>query len=1017
MNLCVAAARRAAWMVCALVLAGGVLAAPAAAKVDITGLIAKPIPAGSSCSTTTATETRSQAGAHEDFCIAMAFNGHGSAELGNIPGLGDDVRDLRMSMPTGQVGGATATPTCSAAKFQSTGGCPSSAQVGEASARIEGIVPLTESLLKGQIFNLAPRGAEAARLGIQLELAGIAAVQKVEAVITLRGGDGGLDAVSVGQPRDFLGIPIELRRFNLKLWGSKTEHPSLLRSFVVNPTDCSRPATTTVHITSYAGVDETASASYQPTGCDRLSFTPSMILEGDRQADAPASVTAGLTFPDSDEPLAQPKVKRAAVVLPPGFELSPSAGSEPGFVGCTDEQFAASSAAPAACPAGAKVGTVLFRSPLIADPLAGTVYVAEQRPGKPRIRMFIFAETGPAPEAVRVKLTANAVADPSTGQLTTTLEDIPAVPFTEFRLTFRGGPTAIIATPRTCATRTGSTTVVPDNGGAAATPTARIATDLGCGDPARFAPGMGASLSTAWAGAPTVLTMGLSRPDGHARLTSAHISLPAGFSGKLTAAPACPPLESGLGTCGPESRVGSVRALAGPGPSPTLAEGDVFLTAPLVAGDLAGLSIVVPAKFGPLSFGNLVSVARIVVRPDIGLDIIVNEIPRRVDGISVQLRAMVLTIDRAGFGYNATSCTPLGIVARLASDLGGTALVGAPYQAVGCDRISYAPTIDATLGGGAEETLENGHPTLSTTVGSQLGNGNTQGLELTLPDGLSIDVDRIKRSCPLARYEAGTCPDEAIIGDAVAITPLLPVPLRGAVTFVSVPGTPLPELRIDLKGPISITLAGKIRQEGTRLVAEVSGLPDTPLSRFALTLAGGDRGLLQASRDLCSTDELPLDAAFHSFTGTTSTRTVNPEIPDCAPAGTLRVSSLRGGRPALDLRVVGGRTRMETTQLILPSGVEFQRASVVKRLLRVSAAGLKKGSRAKVTVTGHSIRVSVPEGESARILRVRLARGSVRVSKRLRSRGRPRLTFRLRSSLSDGRRPSLRVRARPAASP
>jgi hypothetical protein len=305
MTLSAATARRAVTMICALALTGGMPAA-AQAKVDITGFVAKPIPANGSCTTTTTAPTESQAGANKDFCVAMAFNGFGDG-LGG----GDDARDLRMSLPAGQVGGATATPTCSISRFNSTNGCPSSTQVGEASGRIETLITLPENIIRGQIFNLAPRGSEAARLGIQLELAGIS-VQRVEAVATLRS-EGGLDALSVGLPRTVIGLPIEIRRFNLKLWGAKTDHPTLATSFLVNPTDCSKPAASQVAIRSFQGVEATASASYQPTGCDKLPFTPSMVIAGDHAADGPGVLTAGMTFPKHRVGARVCRVRRRAV--------------------------------------------------------------------------------------------------------------------------------------------------------------------------------------------------------------------------------------------------------------------------------------------------------------------------------------------------------------------------------------------------------------------------------------------------------------------------------------------------------------------------------------------------------------------------------------------------------------------------------------------------------------------------------------------------------------------------------
>lgn len=1012
MNPSVRAARRAVTMICALALVGLLPTAAAEAKVSITGLVAKPIAANASCSTSTSAATESQAGANKDLCVAMAFDGGGDGFGG-----GDDVKDLKVSLPSGQVGGATATPLCSLKTFTSTNGCPKSTQVGDASGRIETLITLPENILEGQIFNLEPRGQEAARLGVQLQLAGLASVQRVETVVTLRA-DGGLDATATGLPRTFIGLPIEIRRFNLKLWGSKEDHPSLKTPFVVNSTDCAKPAVTKLEIGTAQGGTSTATASYQPTGCDKLKFTPSMLLEGDHAADSPGAITAGMTFP-AQKPgeLSQAHVKTANVVLPQGYELSGAAGSEPGFVGCADEDFAITSTTPANCPAGSQVGTVVFSSPLIANPLSGVVYLAKQRPGASPIRLFIFAQTGDAPEAVRIKLSAIVVPDPNTGQLSTQLENLPPVPFTSFRLTFRGGDTAIVSGPRSCGTRTGYTEVVPDNGGPVAKPSADITVDKGCDSVGGFNPELATSLKTTQAASPTVLTADLNRPSGSSRMKAATFHLPAGFSGRLTAAEQCPVGPASAGECGADSRVGAVTVRVGAGPVPSPIDGNVYLTAPQQDGDLAGLSIVVPGQFGPLNFGNLVVLARIVVRPDIGLDIVVKDIPQRVYGIDVNLRQMKLTLDRDGFGLNATSCAPMATTATLTSDLGQTADVSAPYQATGCENVPYEPTLSATLVGGRSEVGVNGHPELRTSVGAGLGQGGTKSVAIILPDGIAIDVERIKRSCPIADYNAGTCKPEAVVGSAVAESPLIPQQLAGNVTFVQVPGVPLPELRVDLKGPLAITLAGKVKQQGTRLVAEITGLPDTPLTTFALTLNGGTRGLIQASRDLCATPTLPIDADFASFTGATKKRTLSVDIPDCAPGATIKVGALGKGKPTFDARIVGGRTAVTSTKLTLPSGMTFASSKKLRKLVKVSATGLKKGSKASLKVTRSTVTLSVPKGQSATVLRLRLKAGGLAVTKRLRSRGRPKLAFRLQSSLADGRRPSLRVTARPAANP
>lgn len=999
----------------------GVWAPNAAAVVHVDAIIAKPVTASSSCSVRSTPTINPQSGAYSDFCLALALNGRGDPELGNIPGLGDDARDMTISLAPGQIGSPKAAPTCTPQKFRSSSGCPTSSQVGQVSAAVEGLVPLTESLLQGKVFNLDPAGTEAARLGLQIEvvlpgLPGVPAI-KLESAIRLRPTDGGLDATVEDTPREFLGIPIEMRRLGLRLWGSKADHPSLAQGFTSNPTDCGRPAVGRVRIVSYAGVVTEASDSYTPTDCGTLPYQQTSQIIGNRQADAPTEMTAEVRVPAPVEPRVFAHVKEAKLVLPVGYELSPTAASDGRLDGCSDAEFDRFGAGPVQCPAGSEIGEVLFDSPVLPKgAIKGPIFMGDPLPGKP-LRFFATAALGPEADAVRVKLEAVATVDQTTGQLTTELTGLPPVPFTLFRFTFRGGPHAIVASPRACGTYTEQTTAVPFSGQPATTTTSAIAVDQGCHDPATFVPGIGAYTAPSQAGADTSIVMGLARPDGHARISSALVALPPGLLGRLGAAAQCPILLARVGNCPPETRVGTVIATAGPGPAPLQLGGEVFLTQGIL-GEPAGITITALAKFGPLDLGKVVVPGRLQVREaDKGLNLLVSDVPQRQQGISTAIRSLVVSLDKPGFALNATSCAPQSIVAWLGSDLGGGAQVAAPYQATGCENLKYEPKLTAEISGGASETAQDGHPGLTTTLTQGPGEANTKRVALVLPEGISIDSTRIDRACPLASFNAGTCDKESILGKATATTPLLTGPLAGPVTMVSVPGIPLPELRIQLDGLLPITLTGKITfGDDQRLITVVEPVPDVPLSRFDLSFNGGDESVLQANTDLCAEREVAFDGTFDSQAGPVYKGTTEAEIPGCGPAATLRVGSLRGGRPSLDLRVVGARHRVRTVKLLVPSGMQFQRAAVVKRRLRVSAKGLKKGSRARVTVTGQSIRVTVPSGQSAEILRVRMSRGGLRASTRLRRKGRPRLTFRLTATQRDAPTARSRVRVRPQAS-
>ena len=100
-----------------------------------------------------------------------------------------------------------------------------------------------------------------------------------------------------------------------------------------------------------------------------------------------------------------------------------------------------------------------------------------------------------------------------------------------------------------------------------------------------------------------------------------------------------------------------------------------------------------------------------------------------------------------------------------------------------------------------------------------------------------------------------------MIGFAKAETPLLEKPLEGPVYFRSAPENKsgLPDIVAVLKGQIEIDLDGKIKtifqklhgEKVPRITTTFGAVPDAPVSKFTLSLDGGNKGLLQNSANLC----------------------------------------------------------------------------------------------------------------------------------------------------------------------
>src|SRR5262249_5695069 len=91
-----------------------------------------------------------------------------------------------------------------------------------------------------------------------------------------------------------------------------------------------------------------------------------------------------------------------------------------------------------------------------------------------------------------------------------------------------------------------------------------------------------------------------------------------------------------------------------------------------------------------------------------------------------------------------------------------------------------------------------------------------------------------------------------MLGTAVVNTPLLERPLTGSV-YLRTSVHELPDLALDLHGQIDFEAAARVDSVNGRLQASFTSLPDVPISRAVLNLAGGSQGLRQNTESLCGT--------------------------------------------------------------------------------------------------------------------------------------------------------------------
>jgi hypothetical protein len=453
----------------------------------------------------------------------------------------------------------------------------------------------------------------------------------------------------------------------------------------------------------------------------------------------------------------------------------------------------------------------------------------------------------------------------------------------------------------------------------------------------------------------------------------------------------------------------------GTGPSPVTLSGPVYMGGPYKGG-LLSLIAVLPAKVGPLDLGTTVLRSAVSLRSsDGGLDVSSDELPRFVQGIPVDVRSLTVNLNKPGVLLNPTDCSPLSIGGTLTSVLGDTVSASAPFQATGCDKLPFAPTITA-VAGGQGNTARGKRPLLRAIVEQPIEQARLVSTTVTLPNSLGVALG--KQVCPAAQADAGACPAASQVGTATASTPLLPLPLSGPVYLIQVPGNPLPGVLVQLHGLVDLSLRGRVSAApGGALVNRFDGIPDVPISRFELTFTGGKDGTLVTSRDLCRGAAQKLSASFIGHNGATFARTAPVGIQGCKPIITASLRHAGSTRPKLlmSFREPAVSTAISKLTLKLPASL---RGKPHARTGVHVVAGKRRLGRTFFSLTARRLIIrGLPAG--THVLKVGLSQGAIKPRSSLRRRatsGRPPLlTFGIQSIDSAGTKSSfsLKTRAKP----
>jgi hypothetical protein len=864
-------------------------------------------------------------------------------------------KNIGAELPPGLVGNPTPFARCTDKQFATEPNieadaiineCPAQAAIGVAT------VAFTEpdgssSVASAPIFNMTPLPGEPARFGFKV--LGIASAFLDTSVRT--GSDYGVTVTAnniteltslLGVDLTFWGVPGDPRHDAQRGWECLDKFGTCPSStatapppFLIMPTSCEAPFASTLHGEAWPAGGGLAPVPAEPVsyklpesvdGCNHLPFAPTIGIAPDVPDGSTATgLSVKVRVPQEAElnpsGLAESTLKNTTVVLPQGVALNP-AGAD-GLQACSEAEIGFTGVEPASgtdlftsnigepfCPDASKVGTVKIKTPLLPNPLEGAVYLADQgaNPFGSLIAMYIVAEDPVS--GTLVKLPGEVRPDPLTGQIVSTFQNTPELPFEELELHFFGGERAPLATPAHCGTYTTQASFAPWSGGEVVHPTSDFqitSAPNGSACPGAalpFSPSLTAGTTSIQAGGLSPFTMTMSREDGQQSLQAISLHMPPGLSGLLTGVKLCGEAQANAGTCGPESEIGETTVSVGLGGDPfSVKGGKVFITGGY-EGAPYGLSIVNPAKAGPFDLENtptnhpacdcLVVRAKIEVDPVTAQLTITSDnsgpykIPSIIEGIPLQIKHVNVTINRPSFTFNPTNCNPMQITGSLSSTEGATSALSVPLQVTNCAILGFKPGFKVSTGAktsrktGASLNVKLTYP--KAPFGSQ---ANIKSVKVDLPKQLPSRLSTLQKACTSAQFQANPagCPAASIVGHATAITPLIPVPLTGPAYFVSYGGAKFPELVVVLQGyGVTLDLHGETFISKAGITSSTfHTVPDAPVGSFELNLPQGQFSALAANANLCTVKGgLKMPTQFVAQNGATIKQSTPIAVTGCA---------------------------------------------------------------------------------------------------------------------------------------
>jgi hypothetical protein len=833
-----------------------------------------------------------------DFTTTLDFKTTQGKFLGFVPVTAavQHFKTVLVHLPAGLVGNLSATTRCTGEQLSRPGErhgyepqCPLDSLIGLVHVAVSG----TPGVVKG-LYNMLPPPGAAGEFGFIVE--GVV----IELEARVRPDDGGIDILSRNTS-----TTVPITGVEVTVWGNPAAHvhdrvrgggcleligangqlcesSAHEQAFLRLPTSCSNAGGIpfSAESNSYEEPSKEVAASFSGpvmTGCSRVPFDPTIDVQPtSASASSVAGVSVKLALPQTVNPegVWEADLKKAVVTLPEGLTINPSAAD--GLMACSDAQFGVGLEGPSQCPDAAKIGYLDVKTPLLSEPVEGSIWLLDQNSSDPASgEMFrIGLELQNQARGIDIKVPGHISANPVTGQLTTTFDDAPQEPFESLTLHFKAGARSPLSTPSTCGVKTTVAKLYswsqPDVAVQTKVPFEITSGPEGspCVTPRPFTPGFDAGVKSVQAASFTPFLATFSRKDSDQEMQRVSVRMPEGLLGSLVGLPLCGETQANAGTCSPASEIGSVTAGAGAGPTPFyVTGGKVYMTGPY-EGAPFGLSVVVPTKAGPFDLGNVVVRAKVEVDVHTAqLTVTTDSLPQIVSGVPVNLRLVNVTIDRPDFTYNPTDCDPKSVTGAVTGAQGGVAHLENRFQVTNCGALKFQPKFTVKTNGktsrssGASIDAKLVYP--KTPQGTE---ANIAKVKVSLPKQLPSRLTTLQKACTAATFEANpaSCPAASRIGTATAHTPVLPVPLTGPVYFVSHGGEAFPDLVVVLQGyGVTVELVGTtfINDKTSITSTTFKQVPDVPVGSFEIKLPQGPNSALAAIGDLCK-GKLKMPTAF-----------------------------------------------------------------------------------------------------------------------------------------------------------